>query len=133
LGHTGSIEHEILDETGQERTVYATFAIVVFAGVVLGTRPTVGDVRPNSETSRRQRADLPSERMVSAVACAVDEHDRTLAALGGQCVEHAHEGRHADAGTDEHDRTCAAGQHEVAGRPTRIDERSRLDVIVQVA
>ena len=73
---------ELSRQAGQQRAVDTAFAVEVTAGLVVGARPAVGDVDPNARAAGGEFADLARQRVVTAVARAVDEPDRALAGRG---------------------------------------------------
>ena len=108
------------------------FGVVIPADLVFRARLAESDMKTNAVKSMGQFADLAGQGVMPAVSRAVDENDRTLFVLDGERVEHAHHRRHPNATAYEDNRTLLAGHHEVASGPARVDERSRLDMIMQV-
>ena len=85
-----------------------------------GVGPAVGDVGAGVRQPREQGADLGGERVLAAVARAVDPPHLALGALRGERVEHRQHRRRADARAEQHDGPdrVAVEREAARGAPT---------------
>ena len=121
-------------ERGERVRVDAALGVVVAAEHVARLGPAVEHVQAPVREPPDQLADLLAERVLAAVAGAVDPPDVALRPLGRERVQHREHGRRADAGAQQRDGAAAgAVEHERPARARQLEHVAGLDGRVQVA
>ena len=103
----------------------------VEAGVA-GVGPAVANDAVGVRQLREQFADLRRERVLGAVASALQPPHRPRRALGRQHVEHREHGGRADAGAEERHRASAFPEHELAAGRAGLELITDVQLVVDV-
>ena len=126
------VSFDVVYQPLQQVSGNVTHTVEMDAGPVFFARSTVGNVQADIRPVPHEVANFSCQRVMAAIACAVDEPHPPVAVLRSGGMQNAHHWCHTDTSADEDQRACVARHHEITGRSPAGNDGTCFDLVVKI-